>query len=106
MLGLQGPCVETGWNMTTPAVNCCGKGGRNTTTCTDEWAAKCSNMCYANVRTSQYMGGIHPRSKGLRLLGLISNALPWFEAVLRVHASTVDGAGVSPPELRTWRFGC
>ena len=61
--GDRGPCVEVGWNKTSPAVDCCGKDGGNSTTCTLDWADTCANMCYANVHTAQYMGGIHPRSK-------------------------------------------
>ena len=63
--GDRGPCVATGWNATSPHHVCCNNHGfnPNKSTCPAAWQAKCANMCAANQGTSQYMGGIHPRSK-------------------------------------------
>lgn len=63
--GDRGPCVATGWNASSPHHVCCDNHGfhPNKSTCPATWQARCANMCAANAGTSQYMGGIHPRSK-------------------------------------------
>ena len=63
--GDRGPCVATGWNASSPHHVCCDNHGfhPNKSTCPVTWQARCANMCAANAGTSQYMGGIHPRSK-------------------------------------------
>ena len=65
--GDRGPCVEIGWNTTSPLHNCCGKGANGSAVqgCESGSTAdiECANMCAAQRTTTQYMGGIHPRSK-------------------------------------------
>lgn len=68
--GDRGPCTDVGWNKSSPAWNCCGRGGPDNATCMHSQASTCRNMCYASTRTRQLMGSLHPRSKkpvGLRL---------------------------------------
>ena len=59
--GDRGPCVATGWNISSPEHECCDNKGfvANTSTCPPTWQDKCANMCTANAGTSQYMGSIH-----------------------------------------------
>ena len=60
--GDRGPCVDIGWNVSSPIHNCCGRNA-NGSSCPAAWATKCANMCTANAHTHAYMGGIHPRNK-------------------------------------------
>jgi hypothetical protein len=103
--GDRGPCVEVGWNVSSPAQHCCGSSGRNTTTCTAGWATKCSNMCYANVRTTQYMGGIHPRSKapvGVRLAKAAFNTI--YGGNSAFTGPTIAGCGLTGTSTLTIEF--
>ena len=68
--------MDYGYNATSPSFSCCGDGA-NASLCTAPWSTRCANMCAATDGTSQYMGGLHPRSKrcvaatpgGRRVLG-------------------------------------
>lgn len=57
-----GPCLDYGYNQSSPAYHCCDVPF-NATLCPPSWATQCTNMCAALMGTTQYMGGLHPRSK-------------------------------------------
>lgn len=102
--GDRGPCTSVGWNVTSPAYDCCGGGGGNSTTCGPAQAAMCANMCYANTRTSAFMGGLHPRSKkavGVRLATAAANTVYGGSAAFT--GPTLAGCTLDATEL-TIRF--
>ena len=57
-----GPCMSYGYNASDPAHHCCGSGA-NASLCPATWRERCTNMCASLAGTTQYMGGLHPRSK-------------------------------------------
>ena len=102
--GDRGPCVATGWNMSSPKHVCCDNHGfvANKSTCPPAWQTKCSPMCEANAGTSQYMGGIHPRSKiyvGKRLAKAAFNSIASYGGKAAFTGPTLAGCTLSSKSL-------
>eukprot|EP01052_Picozoa_sp_SAG31_P009134 SAG31_NODE_474_length_15176_cov_7.362340_12_plen_385_part_00 len=98
--GDRGPCVAVGWNASSPEHACCDNHGFNfnKSTCPPLWQAKCANMCTANAGTSQYMGGIHPRSKiyvGRRLATAAYNSVATYGGKSALTGPTIAGCSLN-----------